>query len=101
MLRTRQDERRAAATARAELAPLKKRIDAYEREIREVTAKITQLDHALAQQGLYEEAPERALKLMKDRGALAKSLSETEILWLEASERYEQAQEQQQNAGTA
>lgn len=100
-VRTRQDERRAAATARAELAPLKKRIDSYEREIREVTAKITQLDHALAQQGLYEEAPERALKLMKDRGALAKTLSETEILWLEASERYEQAQEQQQNAGTA
>jgi hypothetical protein len=32
---------------------------------------------------------------------LAKTLGEAEILWLEASERYEQAQQDQQNAGTA
>ena len=29
---------------------------------------------------------------MRDRGALARTLGETEILWLEASERYETAQ---------
>ncbi len=99
--RSRQDERRAAANARTELAPLRKRIEAYEREINEITQKIARLDHALAQHGLYEETPERALKLMKDRGALAKSLSETEMLWLEASENYEEARQAQQSAGTA
>ena len=99
--RSRQDERRAAANARIELAPLKRRIDAYEREIDVIMRKIAQLDHALAQHGLYEETPERALKLMKDRGALAKNLSETEALWLEASEIYEEARRAQQSAGTA
>ena len=51
--RNKQDERRAAANARAELAPMKKRIDSYEREIKDITAKITRLDHALAEVGLY------------------------------------------------
>jgi ATP-binding cassette subfamily F protein 3 len=98
---TRQDERRAAANARAELAPLKKRIEGYEREIEAITRKIAQLDHALAQHNLYDEQPQRALTLMKDRGALAKDLSERETLWLEASEQYEQARMAQQSAGTA
>jgi hypothetical protein len=66
-----------------------------------INRKITALDHALAQTGLYEQTPERAMELMKDRGVLAKNLSETETLWLEASERYETARRVQQNAGTA
>jgi len=99
--RSRQEERRLAANARAELAPLKKRIDGYEREIDQITRKIAQLDDALAQNGLYDEKPERALELMKERGALAKDLSEAEMLWLEASECYEQARQEQENAGTA
>jgi ATP-binding cassette subfamily F protein 3 len=98
---SRQDERRQAANARAELAPLKKRIEACEREMARINRKITALDHALAQTGLYEQTPERAMELMKDRGVLAKNLSETETLWLEASERYETARRVQQNAGTA
>ena len=99
--RTRQDERRAAANARAKLAPLKKRIDGYEVEIADVTRKIARLDRLLAQDGLYEKEPERALELMKDRGGLAKKLSETEMLWLEASEQYEHVRREQQNEGTA
>ncbi|WP_088346217.1 MULTISPECIES: ABC-F family ATP-binding cassette domain-containing protein [Rhodomicrobium] len=98
--RNRQEERRAAANARAELAPLRKRIDHYEREIKELTKKIAQLDRALAEEGLYEQAPEKALKLMKDRGVLAKNLGETEILWLEASEHFERAQREQQSMST-
>jgi ATP-binding cassette subfamily F protein 3 len=99
--RTRQDERRAAATARAELAPLKKKIDAYEREIEDISRKIARLDHALAQDGLYDEQVERALEYMRDRGSLAKNLGEIEILWLEAFERYEKAKREQDNASTA
>ncbi len=98
---SRQDERRLAANARAELAPLKKRIDACEREIAQITRKIAALDHALAQDGFYEKSPERALELMKERGVLAKNLGETEMLWLEASEGYEKARREQRNAGTA
>ncbi|MGF1620186.1 MAG: ABC-F family ATP-binding cassette domain-containing protein [Rhodomicrobiaceae bacterium] len=98
---TKQEERRLAANARAELAPLKKRVDSYEREIETITRKLAKLDDALADHALYDQQPERALKLMKERGALAKDLGEAEMLWLEASERYEQARGGTQNAGTA
>lgn len=100
MGRNRQEDRRAAATARAELAPLKKRIDSFEREIKEITKRLVQLDAALAEAGLYDDAPVKALQLMKDRGVLTKSLGDAEILWLEACERYERARKEQQSAGT-
>jgi ATP-binding cassette subfamily F protein 3 len=98
---TRQEERRLAANARAELAPLKKRVDSYEREIETINRKLAKLDNALADHALYDQQPERALRLMKERGVLAKDLGEAEMLWLEASERYEQARSGKQDAGTA
>jgi ATP-binding cassette subfamily F protein 3 len=98
--RSRQDERRAAASARAELAPLKKRIDAFEREIARITAQIARLDGELGQSSLYDKQPDRATQLVKERGGLAKTLAETETAWLEASEAYEEAR-QTQSAGMA
>ncbi|MEJ2226910.1 MAG: ABC-F family ATP-binding cassette domain-containing protein, partial [Alphaproteobacteria bacterium] len=69
--KTRADERRAAANARAELAPLKKRIETSEREIEKLTKALQKLDLTLADPALYEREPERAQILLKDRGALA------------------------------
>jgi ATP-binding cassette subfamily F protein 3 len=97
----RADERRAAANARAELAPLKKRIEASEREIEKLTQALQKLDLTLADPALYEREPERAQILLKDRGALAKALGEAEMLWLEVSEDYEQARLTQAGAISA
>lgn len=95
--KNRQDERRAAANARAELAPLKKKIDACEREIATLTKKLEQLDITLGDAGLYEKEPARAQILIKDRGAIAKSLEEAEGVWLHLSEEYEHARLAQLN----
>jgi ATP-binding cassette subfamily F protein 3 len=99
--RSRQEERRQTASARAELTPLKKKIDGYEREIARISGKIAALDDALGQNGLYDKEPERVQRLMMERGTLVKTLNETESLWLDASERYEAARGEQENAGGA
>jgi ATP-binding cassette subfamily F protein 3 len=88
---SRQDQRRAAANARAELAPLRKQIDRFEREMEKLTASLERIDLELGRAGLYETQPDKAQELMKERGFLAKKLGEAEAAWLETSERYEQA----------
>ena len=99
--KNRQDERRAAANARAELAPLRKRIESCEREVQAITRKIERLDQTLAESGIYEREPTRAQSLLKDRGVLVKALSEAEMMWLQVSEDYEQARQTQTSAGAA
>ncbi len=91
---TRQDQRRAAANARAGLAPLRRRAEALEKEMEKMTAKLAKLDAALSESGLYEREPGKAQELMKERGSLAKALAEAETSWLEASEEYEAARSQ-------
>jgi ATP-binding cassette, subfamily F, member 3 len=90
---TRQDARRAAALSRAELAPLRKRVEACEREIARLTKEIARLDASLGDTALYEREPARAQAMVRDRGALAKALEDAEGAWLEASESYERARE--------
>jgi ATP-binding cassette subfamily F protein 3 len=91
----REEVRRAAAQSRAELAPLKKRIEACEREIARIAKEIAKLDGRLGDAALYEREPGLAQTLMRDRGVLAKALEEAESLWLDASEAYEQARQSQ------
>jgi ATP-binding cassette subfamily F protein 3 len=91
----RDEARRTAALARAELAPLKKRIEGCEREIARITREIAKLDGRLGDTALYEREPGLAQTLVRDRGVLAKSLEEAESLWLDASEAYEQARQSQ------
>ncbi len=100
-VKSRQEERRAAASARAELAPLRKKIETAEREIDTMAKKIEALDHTLSEPGIYEREPTRAQTLLKDRGALAKALGEAEMVWLELSEDYERARLAQSSAGVA
>jgi ATP-binding cassette subfamily F protein 3 len=98
---TKQDARRAAAMSRAELAPLKKRVDMCEREIAKIGKEIAQLDIRLGDTALYERDPGLAQKLVRDRGTLAKALEDAEVLWLEATETYEQARRQQETTDAA
>jgi ATP-binding cassette subfamily F protein 3 len=87
----REELRRAAAMSRAELAPLKKRVDACEREITRLTKEIAKLDGRLGDTALYEREPALAQTLIRDRGALSKALEDAEGVWLDASEAYEHA----------
>ncbi len=88
---SREDDRRAAAARRSELAPLKKRIVQAEAHIAALSDKIAALDEKLADPQLYQRAPEEAKDIARKRGELAKALEEAEEAWLAASQSYEAA----------
>ncbi len=89
---SRQDTRRAAADKRAELAPLKKQVQAAEKRMAQLSVEIAKRDEALADPALYAKDAARAQKLSMERGQLAKDLSAVEEAWLEATEAYEAAE---------
>ncbi len=88
---SRLEARRAAADRRAELAPLRKLIQAEEKRLEDIAAKIARLDAALADASLYAKDPHKAQALARERAALVKSREAAESAWLEASEAYETA----------
>ena len=85
------DQRKANAEKRAQLAPLKKKIN----EIESLTAKlekvIQSLDKELSDPALYEKAPAKAAQKVKERGEAAAKLSDAEEQWLLLSSEYEDA----------
>jgi ATP-binding cassette subfamily F protein 3 len=87
----RADQRRAAAERRAELAPLKKAMDAAEKQVERLSTEIAKRDAMLGDPTLYSRDATRAQKLSIERGQLAKNLAEAEESWLVASEAYEGA----------
>ncbi len=88
--------RKAAADARAKLAPLKKKADKLENKIIKARTDLTGIDSILADPALYTEDPDRAQSLIKQRGALDKSITQFEDDWLEALEAYENAKNAQE-----
>ena len=88
---TRALQRRAAAERRAELAPLKKSMQAAEKAVEKVTTEIAKLDSALGDPALYATDPAKAKQLSIERGQLAKKLSEADDTWLHATDAYESA----------
>jgi ATP-binding cassette subfamily F protein 3 len=87
----RADQRRANADKRANLAPLKKAMQATERTVEAITAEIARLDELLADPQLYVREPARAQSAGIERGQIVKRLAQAEEAWLEASEAYERA----------
>lgn len=87
----RAEQRRAAAERRQELAPLKKAVQAAEKDIEMLTGKLAALDRALTDPDIYTKEPARAQKLAVERGQIAKQLSEAEERWLMATESYDEA----------
>lgn len=85
------EKRRAAADRRAELAPLKKSMQAAEKAVSDISASIARLDGVLADPEIYAREPDRARKAGVERGLLAKQLADAEDAWLLATEAYEQA----------
>jgi ATP-binding cassette, subfamily F, member 3 len=88
---SRSDQRRAAADRRAELAPLKKAMQAAEKNVEKFSAQIAKLDALLADTQIYVSDPMKAQKAAQERGLTAKALADAEDAWLAASEAYEAA----------
>ena len=85
------DQRKAAAEKRAQLAPLKKKINEIESLTAKLEKQIQALDAELADPSLYEKAPARAAEKVKQRGESAARLSAAEDQWLILSSEYEEA----------
>ncbi|MFP3921994.1 MAG: ABC-F family ATP-binding cassette domain-containing protein [Dichotomicrobium sp.] len=88
---SREQDRRAAAARRAELAPLKKAITRHEQRMEALRTRLAKLDDELADPALYDRAPDKARDYARQRGELAKELEQAEEDWLAASETYENA----------
>src|SRR5947209_7707843 len=87
---SRTDQRRAAAEKREELKPLKRRIDAAEKTVAELTAELAAIDVQLASD-LFARNPAKAAALSKSRAEAASALARAEEDWLAASSEYEGA----------
>ena len=88
---TRAEQRRDAALRRAELAPLRRAMQAAEKRVADIAEIIATLDKALADPTLYTRDPDGARKLAMTRGQHAQALATAEENWLVASEAYEAA----------
>ncbi len=87
----RAEQRRSAAGRRSELAPLKKAIQAAEKQMAQFTKDLANIDAQLADSGMYRRDPAKAQKLSIERGMIAKFLAEAEDKWLKATETHETA----------
>ena len=87
----RAEQRRASADRRATLAPLKKAMQAAEREVERIAADIARLDTLLADPQFYVRDAPAAQRAGVERGRLVKRLGQAEEAWLAASEAYERA----------
>lgn len=86
------DDRKARADARKAIAPLKRAAEKLEKSLDTATKKLAQIDSELATPGLFEDHPDRALTLSKDRGLCAKRIEGIEEDWLDALAIFEAAE---------
>ncbi|WP_353860509.1 ABC-F family ATP-binding cassette domain-containing protein [Azospirillum formosense] len=88
---SRKDQRRAAAEARAALAPLKKKATDAESQVNKLTEEKRRIEGKLADPALYSGPSDKLQKLQIDLGVVDKKLSVAEEAWLEHLEAYESA----------
>ena len=84
------DSRKSGAQARAQLAPLKKALDAVEQKVARLSKTIAEIDAALADPRIFKR-PNELAQLGRDRARNQENLDKAEAEWLEAAEAYEQA----------
>jgi ATP-binding cassette subfamily F protein 3 len=87
----RSDQRREAAARRAETAPLRRAVQAAEKQLETLTAQRAQIDAALADPRAYED-PDKAQRLSIDRADVSRRMAAAEEAWLAASAALEEAQ---------
>jgi ATP-binding cassette subfamily F protein 3 len=88
------DQRKNSAGKRGELAPLKKKADAAEKEYTRLTGELGKIEASMADPKLYKGDAFKLLDATKQRAALKKSLEDAETAWLEALAAYEDAQKE-------
>jgi ATP-binding cassette subfamily F protein 3 len=85
------DQRRDAAKARKDAAPLAKKVQAADEKMARFTGLIERIDLALADPRAFERSPAEATKLSQQRAELERALMAAEEEWLELSAEYEAA----------
>ena len=85
------EQRRAAAAARASIAPLKKRAEALEAKIEKNRKAIAEIDALMAKADFFTADPDFAQKTSQKRGKLVKTINILEEDWLLAADQYETA----------
>ncbi len=84
------DQRREAAARRAETAPLRRAVQAAERELERLSAKRAEIDAVLADPRAYED-PGKAQQLSIARADVSRQMAAAEEAWLAASAALEAA----------
>jgi ATP-binding cassette subfamily F protein 3 len=87
---SKKDRRREAAGKREALAPLRRKVEAAEKEIARISAEKRKLEGEMADPALYADKS-RAAEAAKRHARLNEALTAAESAWLEASEAYEAA----------
>jgi ATP-binding cassette subfamily F protein 3 len=87
----RKEKRRAAAEARAALAPLRKRAQQAEQLVHKLERERSELERRLADPALYDGRPDQTTELQIALHRVQTRLAEAEESWLEAQEALEAA----------
>ncbi|MGE5547893.1 MAG: ABC-F family ATP-binding cassette domain-containing protein [Solirubrobacterales bacterium] len=89
---SRKDERRAAAEARAQLAPLRKKAQEAEKRLEKLHERQSALQAKLSDPKLYDGPADKVTQLQKELGEVENAVATAEAEWLEAHEALESAQ---------
>lgn len=89
---TRKADRKAAAGARAQLAPLRKIAQTAEKALDELNKKKKQLDVQLADPTLYQGPPAKLTELRRNEADLVRQIEAAEATWIAAQEALDKAQ---------
>jgi len=87
----RKDKKRREAELRRRLQPLRVKLKTLEHSVEQLSLKQTELEQALAESELYEEANKANLKkLLAEKADVDLNLGAAEEAWIEAGEEFEQ-----------
>ncbi|MGE5504263.1 MAG: ATP-binding cassette domain-containing protein [Actinomycetota bacterium] len=89
---SRKDERRAAAEIRAQLAPLRKAVQAAEKRLEDLHRRQAELRRKLEDPALYQRPPAEATALQRQLGEVDAAVGDAEADWLVAHEALDAAQ---------
>ena len=86
------DIRRAAAEARAKLAPMRKELKQNEKQIETANSRLKSIDQELSDPNLFARDADKAISLGQERSRLEEAVETNETRWLELSQILENAQ---------
>jgi ATP-binding cassette subfamily F protein 3 len=83
--------KKAAADARAQVAPLRRAMEDAEKRMNRAATELAAFDKTLSDPALFVREPRRAVALGKERGLAAAAVERAEAAWMRAAEAYETA----------